>query len=122
MRSQLFSLATLVFVGAITIFGTANQAHALTIKADTAEIPKEYLLVDKCGKKGRKKTSRYDLNGDGVETSGEIFEGSIDEVNSVLQEVLNATKNDPVIRSEFDRKYCEKQQEGIEKKKEALKK
>ena len=98
MRSQLFSLATFVFVGAVTIFGNAHQAHALTVKAEPAEISKENLLVDKSGKKGKKKTSRYDLNGDGVETSGEIFEGSIDEVNSVLQDVLNATKNDPVIR------------------------
>lgn len=118
MRSQLFSLATLVFVGAVALFGHANQAHALTLRADSYERPSEYILADKspkkdddddeekCEKKDKKKKrkiSRYDLNGDGEETSGEIFEGTIDEVNSVLQDVLNATKNDPVIKSEFDK-------------------
>ena len=60
------------------------------------------------------------MNGDGVETSGEIFEGSIDEVNSVLQEVLNATKNDPVLKSEFDKKYWEAQYRKKEEKDKAL--
>ena len=123
MRSQLFSLATFVFVGAVTIFGSANQAHALAFNAKPVEPSKEYLLaVESTKKDKKKKCSRYDLNGDGKETSGEIFEGTIDEVNSVLQDVLNATKNDPVIKSEFDKKYWESQYKGVEERKKALNK
>ena len=42
----------------------------------------------------------------------------------MLQDVLNATKNDPVVRSEFDKQYWEQQYKSLEKKKkaEALKK